>query len=87
VSDRKFINQLQAHRGGIVRVKANWIAAGMNRDACQLHGKVGLLLDWAATGTDGYGGAYVDLLIDERVTRVYFYPEELELIGGEDESH
>jgi hypothetical protein len=85
VSDRKFIKQLQDHRGGIVRVKANWIAAGMTRDACQLHGKVGLLLDWAATGTVGYGGAYVDLLIDERVTRVYFYPEELELIGGEDE--
>lgn len=82
MSDRKFIKQLQDHRGGIVRVKANWIAAGMTRDACQLHGKVGLLLDWAAIGTAGYGGAYVDLLIDERVTRVYFYPEELELIGG-----
>lgn len=86
MSDRKFIKQLQDHRGGIVRVKANWIAAGTNRGTFQLHGKVGLLLDWEATGTEGYGGAYVDLLIDERLTRVYFYPEELELIGGEDES-
>jgi hypothetical protein len=81
VSDRKFIKQLQDHRGGIVRVKANWLA-GSHRNSCKLDGKVGLLLDWAATGTVGYGGALVDLLIDEKVTRVYFYPEELELIGG-----
>jgi hypothetical protein len=83
MSDSSFHERLQSHRGGLIRVgelDSRLVASAFS-------GKIGLLMsvNTACAGLTVEGAQWVELLIDGSVRSIFLYPDELELIGADDE--
>jgi hypothetical protein len=76
-SDQTFEQQVQAHVGGLVRVRYD------DGGASGLNGKIGLLMSVA---TARVRSAQIEVLIDGSVKILVVYPNEIELIGADDVS-
>ncbi len=79
-SDQTFEQQVQAHVGGLVRVRYD------DGGASGLNGKIGLLMNASEAEHDPTLAAprRIVLLIDGSVKKLFLYPHELEFIGADD---
>jgi hypothetical protein len=82
MSESSFLEQLQSHVGGLVRVgelDSRLVASAFS-------GKIGLLMgvNTAFAITVGDGAQWVELLIDGSVRSFSLYPDHIELIGADD---
>ncbi len=75
----KFYMKLLAHVGGLVRVEA---ADGFEY---RFNGMIGLLLEVIPTASPKSQSREVALFIGGNVQTLRLFPDEIELIGGEDE--
>jgi hypothetical protein len=84
MSEPSFHERLQSHRGGLVRVSRRGPVVWGSK---KVSSKIGLLMSvTAGAGWDGREGAqWVELLIDGSVRSLFLYPDEIELIGADDE--
>jgi hypothetical protein len=77
VPDTSFLERLESHRGGLVRVKSTY---------SDLIGKIGLLT--AARPASGHpreDAALIDLFIDGRLRSLYVYTFEVEFLDSRGE--
>jgi len=79
VPDTSFIDRLESHRGGLVRVLAHRSSAV---SISQWNNKLCLLLD-ARRLSSATTVVEVELLADGRVIRLWLVPREIEFLGGE----
>jgi hypothetical protein len=79
--DQTFEQQLQPHVGGLVRVSRR---ASVMWGSRELSSKIGLLMS-VTPGLVDAAAQWVELLIDGSVRSLFLYPDEIELIGADDE--
>ncbi len=75
--ENSFIEQLQSHIGGLVRLT-------IYMPALQLNGKIGLLVRFGGLTGAKPTTAAVEVLIDGSIHKLYAYLNEIELIGADD---
>jgi hypothetical protein len=81
-SERTFLQQLISHVGGLVRVRMGaWVP--LQAPTREFDGKIGLLMK-VFPAAKRFGARRVELLIDGRIVKQNFYPEELEFLGADD---
>ena len=87
MSDTSFIDRLQSHIGGLVRVADHPVAF---LSLPWLNGKVGLLLSARPLARRGLGAgvalAAIDIFVDGSVHSCEVKPKFLDLVGAEDGS-
>jgi hypothetical protein len=83
--DTSFLERLQSHQGGLVRVRVGaW--RGSWATTREFDGKIGLLMSTfpAFGGGISVDAQWVELLIDESIKNIFLYPDEVEFLGADD---
>mgnify|MGYP006966048054 CR=1 FL=1 len=78
--DQTFLQQLNSHVGGLVRVRVSAWREGWAATR-EFDGKIGLLMSTIGASGDAQ---WIELLIDGRIKNIFLYPDEVEFLGADD---